>query len=146
MGWRHLSTDEGGVSTWHRWDDNARQSEILTQQPGRVVQQILDGNKLWRDEIRGRNEPRASKGEKIASIPITLWQRWRYDWREHWADVFRWQTYLLRKLHDPAYKNLLTTENPFPDRYERDLGRPALMLPKHLARRLNQEAEAAPVE
>ena len=125
MGWQSwlLGTNEGGVENWAYYNDDTGELVCQDRQPGHAVQSILDENARWRRNERERSLHKMPlehrpKGRKVASIPITMWVNWRREWQQQ--RCFTWQTFLMQRLHDPQYKNLLTTEQPFPERYVRD--------------------------
>lgn len=128
----YLGSNAGGVDNYAFFDEPTGELRVIDYQSGQVIQSILDENAAWRQSERHdfhtvdmRRRENDGRGRKVASIPVTVWVNWRREWMRHWRDVFTYQTFLLRKLHDPENRAFLTTERPFQDTYERDRNRAA---------------------
>ena len=113
----HLGHNGGGVENIVHFDESTGELWCGDYQSLAVNQAIVDENKLWRDTERHdrancHGAPGVAQGRKIASIPITLWQHWRNQWKAHHADKWTWQTFELMKLALPENAELLTTGKP----------------------------------
>ena len=119
----HLGFNGGGVENIVWYDEPTGHLYCSDIQRGGVNAAILDENAHWRSTESDRihnNAPGSPEGRKIASIPITMWQNWRREWKAHHADQWTWQTFELMKLADPDNANLLTTDKAIPTHGPRD--------------------------
>lgn len=97
------------------YDETTGELICRDTQPAEVVQEIIDENKIWRDTERtDRHNQPPTGGRKVASIPITLWQSWRFEWMRNHRDKFTWGTYELMRLSEPENAVFLTTNKPLP--------------------------------
>ena len=117
--WR-LGTNAGGVENHVWFDEPTGQLYCTDIQPKSVNDRIAAENKLWRDTEKPVTRRPPDKGRKIASIPITMWQQWRSDWKRHHSDRWTWQTFELLKLAQPENGWLLTTNDIIPTYGPRD--------------------------
>lgn len=80
---------------------------ILTEtMPGNVIDAILRENQAKADLYKGKMG-RDDMGIIGATVPITLWHKWRTEWKagpKKWG--VRWHKFLKAKLQDPDYKRL----------------------------------------
>lgn len=51
---------------------------------------------------------RGSALRHAATVPISLYQKWRKEWRQHHSDKWEWKTFLAMKLNNPDYAYLRT--------------------------------------
>ena len=111
----HLGFNGGGVENIAFFDDDANELIVGDVQRKAVNQTIVDENTLWKATERDdRPNVPGTQGRKIASIPITLWQAWRFEWMRHYRDKWTWQTYELMQLAKPEHAELLATNKPIP--------------------------------
>ena len=110
-----LGRNEGGVENVVWFDEPTGMLYCADIQSGAVNQKIIDENALWRATERDdRPNAPGSQGKKIASIPITLWQAWRFEWMRRHRDRWTWQTFELMQLAKPEHKAFLTTNKTIP--------------------------------
>src|SRR5574343_1131045 len=80
-------------------------NEIITQHKERV-DPLLDQNQ----RIRNAGAARRNGMHHVASIPMTVFYKWKKEWKEHHADRWEWKTYLAMKVRDRDYDKLRTSE------------------------------------
>ena len=77
---------------------------LVEHTPTSIESAILDdcARKRSLHQARGRHFQHA------AQIPINTYQAWKKEWREHYADVYTWQTFEVMKLNSRDNANLRT--------------------------------------
>jgi len=106
---RLLDADGGVVSTFH-YDEG---EETTTVSVAQDVEPILDANKAAQTLNDGYSPDRTLK--RIASIPLVTVQQWMKDDGVNFLALPKHekQKYLRRKLNDPDYRWLRTSQGVF---------------------------------
>ena len=99
----HLETSPTGVQHSVEIDSDGDGFYAVEHTPSSVENEILDEcSRLRALHQRGRVFQHAAK------IPINTYMAWKKEWREHYSDVFTWQTFEVMKLNSRDFKNLRT--------------------------------------
>ena len=106
---RRLDSEDGVSSTFH-YDPDGDQSIVRTVQD---VEPILENNKNLQTLNDGYTADRSLR--RIASIPLVVVQQWMKEDGVNWLALPRDEkaAYLRRKLNDPQWRYLRTSEGMF---------------------------------
>lgn len=66
---------------------------------------------VLQDAAQIRNDLSSNKKASFrhaATVPVQIYQAWRREWREKWADTYTWKTFFVMKLNSVDWKNLRT--------------------------------------
>lgn len=72
--------------------------------PTSVEDKILDDCA----RLRSLHQTKGRRFQHAAMIPINTYQAWKKEWREHYSEVFTWQTFEVMKLNSRDNAKLRT--------------------------------------
>lgn len=99
-----LDVSETGVQHSVEIDHDGDGFYAVEHTPSSVEAEIL--NECAR--LRSLHQTKGRAFAHAAKIPINTYQMWKKEWREHYAELFTWQTFEVMKLNSRDNCNLRT--------------------------------------
>ncbi len=99
-----LDVSPTGVQHYAHVDPDGEVLTLVEHTPSSVEQTILDDCARKRSLVQRRG----AQLQHAASVPINTHAAWKREWREHFSDVYTWQTFLVMKLNSRDNCNLRT--------------------------------------